>query len=59
MYSLIQGAKLNDIDPQAWLADVLERIAELLAAHVSNARLATIEGGRHFLPAAHPAELPR
>lgn len=26
MYSLIYTAKLNDIDPQAWLADVLERI---------------------------------
>ena len=28
MYSLIQTAKLNDIDPQAWLADVLARIAD-------------------------------
>ena len=28
MYSLIVTAKLNDIDPQAWLADVLGRIAE-------------------------------
>ena len=27
MYTLIGTAKLNDIDPQAWLADVLERIA--------------------------------
>jgi transposase len=27
MYALIGTAKLNDIDPQAWLADVLERIA--------------------------------
>lgn len=26
-YSLIVTAKLNDIDPQAWLADVLGRIA--------------------------------
>jgi transposase len=29
MYSLIVTAKLNDIDPQAWLADVLARIANL------------------------------
>ncbi len=29
MYSLIVTAKMNDIDPQAWLADVLERIASL------------------------------
>ena len=28
IYSLIQTAKLNDIDPQAWLADVLARIAD-------------------------------
>ncbi|WP_253951229.1 IS66 family transposase [Novosphingobium sp. SG751A] len=27
-YTLIQSARLNDIDPQAWLADVLTRIAE-------------------------------
>jgi transposase len=27
MYSLIFTAKLNDVDPQAWLADVLARIA--------------------------------
>ena len=26
MYTLIQTAKLNDSDPQAWLADVLGRI---------------------------------
>jgi transposase len=28
MYSLIVTAKMNDIDPQAWLADVLDRIAD-------------------------------
>ena len=28
MYTLIQTAKLNDIDPQAWLADTLSKIAE-------------------------------
>ena len=27
MCSLIVTAKLNDVDPQAWLADVLARIA--------------------------------
>ena len=27
MYTLIQTAKLNDVDPQAWLASVLARIA--------------------------------
>ena len=28
LYSLIQTARLNDVDPQAWLADVLARIAD-------------------------------
>ena len=28
MYSLIVTAKMNDVDPQAWLADVLARIAQ-------------------------------
>ena len=34
MYSLIVTAKMNDIDPQAWLADVLARIAEHPAARL-------------------------
>ena len=29
MYGLIVTAKMNDVDPQAWLADVLARIADL------------------------------
>ena len=28
MYSLIVSAKMNDIDPQAWLADVLARLSD-------------------------------
>lgn len=27
-YTLIETAKLNDVDPQAWLSDVLSRIAD-------------------------------
>lgn len=34
MYSLIVTAKLNDIDPQAWLADVLERLPSTTASKV-------------------------
>ncbi len=34
MYSLIATARLNDIDPQGWLADVLRRIAETPASHL-------------------------
>ena len=33
------------------------RIAELLAAHIPKARLTTIDGGSHFLPASHPTHL--
>jgi len=32
MYSLIVTCKLNDVDPQAWLTDVLARIASTLPA---------------------------
>lgn len=28
MYTLIESAKLADVDPKAWLADVLARIAD-------------------------------
>jgi hypothetical protein len=28
IYALITTAKLNDVDPRAWLADVLARIAD-------------------------------
>ena len=29
MFGLITTAKLNDVDPQAWLADVLARINDI------------------------------
>jgi transposase len=35
MYTLIGTAKLNGVDPQAWLADVLRRIADHPASHLS------------------------
>jgi len=34
MYSLIVTARLNDVDPQAWLADVLARINGIPAARL-------------------------
>jgi transposase len=48
IYSLIESCKLNDVDPQAWLADVLARlpdyhankIADLLPWNWKSARLA-------------------
>ena len=35
MLTLIATAKLNDIDPQAWLADVLARIADIPQTRLS------------------------
>ena len=34
MYSLIITAKMNDIDPQAWLADVLARLPDMPVSRV-------------------------
>jgi len=35
----------------------MQRIAELLHASIPGAQLVTIEGGSHFLPSSHPAEI--
>ena len=35
IYTLIQTAKLNGIDPQAWLADVLARLPDHPASKVA------------------------
>ena len=34
MFSLIVTAKLNDLDPQAWLTDVLVRLPDTRASQV-------------------------
>jgi transposase len=34
-YTLIETAKLNGVDPQAWLADVLARLPDHLARRIS------------------------
>jgi transposase len=36
IYTLIATAKLNDVDPQAWLADVLARILDYPAKRISD-----------------------
>ena len=35
IYTLIETAKLNDVDPRAWLADVLARIADHPAKRIA------------------------
>jgi transposase len=35
IYTLIEIAKLNDIDPQAWLADVLSRLPDHPAKRIA------------------------
>jgi transposase len=34
MYSLIVTAKMNDVDPQAWLADVLAKLPATTPSHL-------------------------
>ena len=52
MYSMIVTAKMNDVDPQAWLADVLARIERAVPAEaVAGARyneqgMATLDSER-------------
>ena len=36
MYTLIETAKLNDVDPQAWLADVLARLPDYPVRRISD-----------------------
>ena len=35
IYTLIETAKLNDVDPQAWLADVLARLPDHPVKHLN------------------------
>jgi hypothetical protein len=40
-YTLIATAKINDIDPRAWLADILARLPEPF--HQAHPRVAALE----------------
>lgn len=44
MYTLTGTAKLNDLDPQAWLADVLARIADTPQGRLSDLLPRNLEG---------------
>ena len=47
MYTLIATAKLNSVDPQAWLADVLRRIADHPALPTARAVALELEATRN------------
>ena len=47
MYTLIVTAKLNDVDPQAWLADVLRRIDDHPASRLTASALALEDVSSH------------
>jgi len=58
MFTLIETAKLNDVDPEAWLADVLRRIADHPALRLRELLLGTGANRRSGLlllkaPTAH------
>ncbi len=36
IYSLIESAKLNDVDPRAWLADILARLPDYPARRLED-----------------------
>lgn len=52
IYSLIATAKLNDVDPQAWLANVLARIATIPQAQLDQLLPWNWQAERHVLPLA-------
>jgi transposase len=51
MYSLIVTAKLNNVDPRAWLADVLARIADHPASRLHDLLPWNWQKARHATPA--------
>ena len=42
MYTLIVSCKMNDIDPQAWMADVLARLPDMYWGTVLRQRAALV-----------------
>ena len=52
MYTLIVTAKLNDIDSQSWLADVLARIADLPQTRLHELLLWNYQSAKSTLKAA-------
>ena len=57
MYSLIVTAKLNDVDPRAWLADVLGRISDHPASRLDE--LLPWNYGRQHRRPSPPDHTPR
>lgn len=53
MLTLIMTARLNDVDPKAWLADVLARIADLPASRLPELLPWEWRGRRHADSSPH------
>jgi transposase len=52
MYTLIGTAKLNDVDPLAWLADALSQIADIPQARLHELLPWNWKASSHLLRAA-------
>ena len=52
IYTLIQTAKLNDVDPQAWLTDVLARLPDHPARRIAGLLPWNWKRERHIQAAA-------
>jgi transposase len=51
-YTLIETCKLNDVDPQAWLADILARLPDHPAKQIDELLPWTWNKARQLAPAA-------
>jgi transposase len=52
VYTLIETCKLNDVDPQAWLADILARLPDHPAKQIDELLSWTWNKARQLAPAA-------
>jgi transposase len=55
VYTLIESCKLNDVDPQAWLADVLARLPDHPAKRIDELLPWAWKKARQTAPAAAAA----
>jgi len=54
VYTLIESCKLNEVDPQAWLADVLARLPDHPANQIDELLPCAWKRARQTIPTAAP-----